>query len=189
MGTRTVSTMIGEAPIGEAPIGEAAAAPGGDLKQQIVDFMTGFTAETTPGSAAKIADYREHLRPGTAVYITFLPGSDFDDTIAVAKRLKAEGFLPVPHFAARSIPDRAFLEDNLRKLRDEVGLKQVLVYDGAGEHQFIIAGADRGASQLNDPVGGALGPNGVVYVLDKGARSVGVFPGMAPSLGQWGWAW
>ncbi len=56
--------MIGEAPIGEAPIGEAAAVPGGDLKQQIVDFMTGFTAETTPGSAAKIADYREHLRPG-----------------------------------------------------------------------------------------------------------------------------
>ncbi len=131
MGTRTVSEMIGEAPIGEAPISEAAAAPGGDLKQQIVDFMTGFTAETTPGSAAKIADYREHLRPGTVVYITFLPGSGFDDTIAVAKRLKTEGFLPVPHFAARSIPDKAFLEDNLRKLRDEVGLKQVLVIAGA----------------------------------------------------------
>ncbi len=72
MGTRTVSAMIGE-----APIGEAAAAPGGDLKQQIVNFMTGFTAETTPGSAAKIADYREHLRPRTVVYVTFLPGSGF----------------------------------------------------------------------------------------------------------------
>ena len=111
-------------------IGEVAT-PGSGLKQQIVDFMTGFTAETTPGSAAKIADYREHLRPGTTVYITFLPGSNFDDTIAVAGRLKAEGFLPVPHFAARSIPDKAFLEDNLRKLRDEVGLTQVLVIAGA----------------------------------------------------------
>ena len=107
------------------------AATNDGVKRRIADFMTGFTAETTPGSAAKIPDYREHLRTGTAVYITFLPGSDFDDTIAVAKRLKAEGFLPVPHFAARSIPDRAFLEDNLRKLRDEVGLKRVLVIAGA----------------------------------------------------------
>ncbi|MCH9012368.1 MAG: metFprotein [Proteobacteria bacterium] len=95
--------------------------------------MTGFTAETTPGSAAKIPDYREHLRPGTAVYITFLPGSNFDDTIAVAKRLKGEGFLPVPHFAARSIPSAAFLEDKLARLAGEVGLEQVLVIGGSAD--------------------------------------------------------
>ncbi|MCH8001788.1 MAG: metFprotein [Proteobacteria bacterium] len=95
--------------------------------------MTGFTAETTPGSAAKIPDYREHLRPGTVVYITFLPGSDFDDTIAVAKRLKGEGFLPVPHFAARSIPSAAFLEDKLARLAGEVGLEQVLVIGGSAD--------------------------------------------------------
>lgn len=100
-------------------------------KQQIIDFMTGFTVETTPGSAAKIPDYREHLRPGTVVYITFLPGSDFDDTIAVAKRLKSEGFLPVPHIAARSIPSETFLDDKLARLTGEVGLEQVLVIGGA----------------------------------------------------------
>ena len=72
-------------------------------QQAIQNFMQGFTAETTPGSAAKIADFREHLRPGTVVYITFLPGSDFADTVSVAKRLRNEGFIPVPHFAARSI--------------------------------------------------------------------------------------
>ncbi len=100
-------------------------------KRQIIDFMTGFTAETTPGSAAKTPDYREHLRPGTVVYITFLAGSDFDDTIAVAKRLKNEGFLPVPHFAARSIPDTAFLDDKLARLAGEAGLERVLVIAGA----------------------------------------------------------
>ncbi len=100
-------------------------------KRQIIDFMTGFTAETTPGSAAKTPDYREHLRPGTVVYITFLAGSDFDDTIAVAKRLRGEGFLPVPHFAARSIPDAAFLDDKLARLAGEAGLEQVLVIAGA----------------------------------------------------------
>ena len=100
-------------------------------KQQVAAFMAGFTAETTPGSAAKTPDYREHLRPGAVVYITFLPGSDFDDTIAVAKRLAGEGFRPVPHFAARSIRDAAFLDDKLARLAGEVGLEQVLVIGGA----------------------------------------------------------
>ena len=63
-------------------------------KRQILDFVEGFTIETTPGSALKIPDYREHLRPGTTVSVTFLPGSDFADTIATAKRLKDEGFVP-----------------------------------------------------------------------------------------------
>ena len=100
-------------------------------KQQVAAFMAGFTAETTPGSAAKTPDYREHLRPGAVVYITFLPGSDFDDTIAVAKRLAGEGFRPVPHFAARSIRDAALLDDKLARLAGEVGLEQVLVIGGA----------------------------------------------------------
>lgn len=104
---------------------------GSDQKQQIINFLSGFTAETTPGSAAKIPDFREHLKPDTIVYITFLPGSDFADTIAVAKRLKKEGFKPVPHFAARSIPNRAFFEDNLKALVEEVGIDQVLAIAGA----------------------------------------------------------
>jgi 5,10-methylenetetrahydrofolate reductase len=107
------------------------AAAGGNVKQQIIDLMSGFTAETTPGAATKIADYRQHLRPGTTVYITFLPGSDFEQTISVAKRLQQEGFNPVPHLAARSIPTRAFLERNLQRLQQEVGLTQALVIAGA----------------------------------------------------------
>ena len=102
-----------------------------DQKQQIIDFLSGFTAETTPGSALKIPDFREHLQPGTIVYITFLPGSDIADTIAVARRLKDEGFKPVPHFAARSIPNRQFFEDNLKVLVEDVGIDQVLAIAGA----------------------------------------------------------
>ena len=33
-------------------------------RQSIIDLLSGFTTETTPGAAAKIADYRSHLRPG-----------------------------------------------------------------------------------------------------------------------------
>jgi methylenetetrahydrofolate reductase (NADPH) len=102
-----------------------------EMKSQIVDFMKGFTIETTPGSAAKIPDYREHLRPGTTVAVTFLPGSSFDDTVATAKRLKDEGFVPAPHFAARSIPSEAAFKDYLERLQGEVGIDQVVALGGA----------------------------------------------------------
>jgi methylenetetrahydrofolate reductase (NADPH) len=107
-------------------------------KQEILDFVDGFTIETTPGSALKIPDYRDYLRAGTSVSVTFLPGSDFADTITTAKRLKDEGFKPAPHFAARSIPSRAALEANLKRLQDEVGVEEVVALGGA----------------VNSPVGG-----------------------------------
>jgi len=102
-----------------------------DPVARIAAFMSGFTAETTPGAAAKIADYRAMLRPGTTVYITFLPGSSFDDTVAVAARLRREGFEPVPHLAARSIPGARFLDDALARLRGEADVTQVLAIAGA----------------------------------------------------------
>ncbi len=100
-------------------------------KSQIVDFMAGFTIETTPGSALKIPDYREHLRPGTTVAVTFLPGSDFETTIETAARLRTEGFEPAPHIAARSVPSRSHLDTWLRRLRDEVGVTEVVALGGA----------------------------------------------------------
>ena len=102
-------------------------------REDIVNFLADFTAETTPFSAAKVEDFREVLRPGTTVFITFLPGSNFEDTIAVAARLRKEGFNPVPHLAARSIPSAAFLDENLRRLRNEADINEVLTIAGAVE--------------------------------------------------------
>ena len=100
-------------------------------KQSIIDLLSSFTTETTPAAAARIADYRAHLRPGATVFITFLPGSSFADTIAVAVRLRREGFNPVPHLAARSVPSRAFLDESLARLTDAAGVDQVLLIGGA----------------------------------------------------------
>ncbi len=102
-----------------------------DARQEITAYMADFSLETTPGSAAKIPDFREHVRAGATVYITFLPGSDFDDTIAVARRLRDEGFNPVPHFAARSIASRDAFESNLKRAVEEAGVCQVLLIGGA----------------------------------------------------------
>ena len=61
-----------------------------EIKEHIRSLLTGFTLETTPFSADKISDFRKILRPETSVYITFLPGTDYKDTIRTAKRLKKE---------------------------------------------------------------------------------------------------
>lgn len=100
-------------------------------KRPIIDLLSGFTTETTPAAAAKITDYRAHLRPGATIFITFLPGSSFADTIAIAVRLRREGFNPVPHFAARSMPSRTFIEEGLARLTGDAGVDQALLIGGA----------------------------------------------------------
>ncbi len=140
---------------------------------QIQKFLHGFTAETTPRSAEKIPDFNEHLRQDTPVYITFLPGTDFADTVAVAKRLRSEGFTPVPHFAARSIKDQATLEDNIKRVTGEAGVDWVLCIAGAvdkplgefsdttqllqtglfekhGIHKIAVAGHPEGSPDMPD---------------------------------------
>lgn len=94
-------------------------------------FATDFSVEVTPRLADKIEDFRTILRPGTLVYITFLEGSDVSDTIKVAERLRNEGFKPVPHFAARSIPNSVFLAGMLARLKERADLDQVLLIGGA----------------------------------------------------------
>jgi methylenetetrahydrofolate reductase (NADPH) len=101
-----------------------------DEKQAIVDMMAKTSIEVTPGGAAKVDDFRSMLRPGCKVYVTFLPRSDFADTVAIVRRLKDEGFNPVPHFAARSIPSSRFLEANLASLQDETGVTEGLLIGG-----------------------------------------------------------
>ena len=104
----------------------------GDLKH-ISDLMRDFSIEVTPGAARNIGDFRAHLRPGTWVYVTALPGSDFAEVIDTCKRLTEEGMTPVPHFVARGISSRADLEENLAKITSEAGVRRVLSIAGANK--------------------------------------------------------
>ena len=98
--------------------------------QQIIDFMKGATVEVTPGQAAKVENFRDVLAEGQIVYVTFLPGSDINDTIKTVQQLRGDGMEPVPHLAARSIPNKAFLEDALQRLTGEGGVSEVLLIGG-----------------------------------------------------------
>lgn len=101
-----------------------------DDKNNILKFLENTSVEVTPGGAQKIEDFNDLLRPGTTVFVTFLPGSDIKDTVACVKRLFAEGMNPVPHFAARSIPSKAFFEETLKVLQAEAKVDEALLIGG-----------------------------------------------------------
>ncbi|NKX46145.1 methylenetetrahydrofolate reductase [Roseicyclus persicicus] len=93
-------------------------------------LLAGYSIEVMPRTAEKIADFRALLPVGTRVYIAHIDGTDFADMLATAVRLRAEGYEPMPHFPARSIPDRATLADWVARYRGEAGVKQGLILAG-----------------------------------------------------------
>ena len=100
---------------------------------KIQNLLRDFTAETTPFSADKIDSFRDILRPKTKIYVTFLPESNFNDTIRICRRLKSEGFIPIPHLAARSIKNFSFLDNAMNCLTSESGIDEILCIAGAVE--------------------------------------------------------
>lgn len=103
------------------------------IRNLVASFMQGFSIEITPGTARKVGDFRDTLKPGTTVYVTCLPGSNLRDSIEASKKLAVQGMNVVPHFTARRFCNEKDLEAGLAELTQEAGVKQVLA----------IAGADR----------------------------------------------
>ncbi|MEC7361640.1 MAG: methylenetetrahydrofolate reductase [Pseudomonadota bacterium] len=89
-----------------------------------------WSIEVTPTGAAKIESFRECLAPGTTVNVTFLPGTDPSDTIAVAERLHNDGMRPVPHLAARSLRNADQLDELLTAFTTRCGVEEVLCIGG-----------------------------------------------------------
>jgi methylenetetrahydrofolate reductase (NADPH) len=98
--------------------------------QQLQSLVSGFSIETTPATAVRVESFKGLLSAGTKVNVTFLPGTDYLDTVATAARLRNEGMVPVPHIAARSIANAAALETYLKRLQSEAAVDEVLVIGG-----------------------------------------------------------
>ncbi len=143
------------------------------VNESLANLVRGFSVETTPNAAKKIKNFLELISPGTAVYVTLLPGSDMADTLETCKLLANQDLVPVPHFAARQIRDRRELENSLKRFRDETGSTQVLaiaggsskpvgefhssmqlletgLFDKAGIERIGIAGHPEGSPDISD---------------------------------------
>ena len=98
--------------------------------QTIQNAATDWSIEVTPTGATKIESFRDCLAPGTTVNVTFLPGTDPSDTIAVAERLHNDGMRPVPHLAARSLRNADQLDELLSAFTSRCGVEEVLCIGG-----------------------------------------------------------
>ena len=98
--------------------------------EQIQAAASDWSIEVTPNGASKIDSFADCLAPGTTVNVTFLPGSDPMDTVAVAQRLHNDGMNPVPHLAARSLKDTDQLDALLSAFTQKAGVSEVLVIGG-----------------------------------------------------------
>lgn len=98
--------------------------------EMISKAATDWSIEVTPTGATKIESFRDCLSPGTTVNVTFLPGTDPAETIAVAERLHNDGMRPVPHLAARSLRDADQLDELLAAFTSRCGVEEVLCIGG-----------------------------------------------------------
>jgi methylenetetrahydrofolate reductase (NADPH) len=99
-------------------------------KRSVQNLVRNYSIETTLSQAARIARFNDVVAAGTRVYIPYVPGTRFKDTLALARRLRVEDMEPVPHIVARSIQSLSVLDDFLARLSGEAGVAQVLVVAG-----------------------------------------------------------
>jgi methylenetetrahydrofolate reductase (NADPH) len=113
---------------GQKPGAASATAPAahGAIPALIEDY----SIEVMPRTAEKVEDFRALLPAGTRVYIAHVDGTEIEDMVRTARRLRDEGFEPMPHFPARSIPGPATLADWIRRYQVEAGVKQGLILGG-----------------------------------------------------------
>lgn len=96
----------------------------------IAQFTAPFSIEATRPKPADAEALRALAPAGTAVYLSAIPTRPLSEIAEAAKLVRAAGFEPVPHLAARSIPSVQALDDLLARVTREAGVRRVLVIGG-----------------------------------------------------------
>jgi len=140
------------------------------------DFISGYSIEVIPKSAAKIESFKDILPKNTRVYIAQTGKEDIARMVATAKRLTDEGFIAMPHIAARMIKNQSMLNDWISMYQNEAGVDEALLlaggltkpvgdfdssiqliesglFDKAGFKRLHVAGHPEGCKDI-DPDGG-----------------------------------
>ena len=132
--------------------------PHGYNPAHMAAFLEGLSIEVMPRTAEKVEDFRPLLPKGTRVYIAHIEGTPIEEMIATAKRLRHEGFEPMPHFPARIIKDAATLNDWVMRYQGEADVRQGLLLGGGvktphgdfdNSMQLLESGAFTGFSRLH----------------------------------------
>lgn len=88
--------------------------------------------EMTPAYVGTISQRPEALPPGTTVFVTWLPGLPFGQTLAACQKVREWGCMPVPHLPARAITDLAMLRVVGQAVTRDLHTDTVLLIAGGG---------------------------------------------------------
>jgi methylenetetrahydrofolate reductase (NADPH) len=97
---------------------------------RIAEFVRAASFEATRPSDGEIAAFSAAAVPATPVYVSAVPSRPPEEQIAIARRLHARGFEPVPHVAARNFASAQALDDYLARMAEEAGVRRLLVIGG-----------------------------------------------------------
>ncbi|UPG90534.1 methylenetetrahydrofolate reductase [Luteibacter aegosomaticola] len=93
-------------------------------------LMDGYSLEVSAKAIPALAKAASRIAPGSIISIPYLPNEDDEARLAAARAVRALGFTPMPHLAARRITSQAELESFIHRAVTEAGV----------EHCFVIAG-------------------------------------------------
>lgn len=94
------------------------------------EILRDFSFEITCKDISKLDSLMRVAAPGSLVSLTFLPNEDVAARIAAASAVRAAGFVPVPHIAARRLASPEELEHYLEALVSRAGVDRVFVIAG-----------------------------------------------------------
>ena len=93
------------------------------------ELALGASVELTPRQVVAADNLANDFPLGTRVYVPFVPGADWQDTVGACKRIHASGMIAVPHLVARSIADAPELDQRLRSLA-EASVTEIMLVAG-----------------------------------------------------------
>jgi len=99
-------------------------------KRLIQDFTKNFSIETTVREAKRVDRFADAVPKGTWIYIAHIPGTDLQETVDLATRLRKEEMRPVPHIVGRRLETLQVLDNFLGQLAGQAGVDQVLTVAG-----------------------------------------------------------
>jgi methylenetetrahydrofolate reductase (NADPH) len=98
--------------------------------EKIARALDSYSIELHPGDSKARETALGRLRPGTEVFLTWIPGADPMDLIPVAAQLRVAGMVPVPHVGARHLESSDQLERLAARLAGEAGVDRILLIGG-----------------------------------------------------------
>jgi len=94
------------------------------------NMVDGYSLEMTAKELDGLREAAPHIRPGTQVAVTFLPGEEMEQRVEAAKLVRELGFEPIVHLSARRLTSHEELDNYLARITGEAGVKRVFLIAG-----------------------------------------------------------